>query len=375
MRSRTYLDYNATAPLRPEARDAMVAAFDVFGNPSSVHADGRRARALVEAARESVAKLVAADPAGVVFTSGATEANAQVLSAGWDMLFVGPTEHELVEAAACSSGATLVRLPIDRYGVVDLEAAEDLVARARGRALLSLQLANNETGVVQDVARLSAVARSHGVRVHCDAVQGVGRIPVDMRHLEVDALTLTAHKFGGPKGVGALVLADGFAVPPRISGGGQERRRRAGTENVAGITGMGAAADAARRDLGDMARIAALRDQIDHGIASRTPECHIISAEAPRLPNTTCVAAQGTSAELVVIKLDLAGVSVSAGAACSSGKVGPSRILTAMGVGEDIARSAIRVSLGWQSSAADVSTFLSAWESAVAMVPARRAVA
>ncbi|HEX5999740.1 MAG TPA: cysteine desulfurase family protein [Hyphomicrobiaceae bacterium] len=386
---RTYLDWNATAPLRPEARAAMVAALDAAGNPSSPHAEGRRARAVVEDAREEVAALVGAKPAEVVFTSGATEANNAVLACGWDGIVLTGIEHESVLAPArklaCDGHARVVELKaIDPRGVVEYGA--DLVDEAFACdgsdggpgpfRLLSLQLANNETGVVQPLAAVAEAARAQGLKVHTDAVQAAGRIAVDFAALGVDYLSLSAHKLGGPKGVGALVVRDGARLPAFIAGGGQERRRRAGTENVPAIAGFGAAARAAADDLASMHRVAALRDRVEAEVKAVTPGAVVVGADAERLPNTTSIALPGANAETLVIALDLAGVAVSAGAACSSGKVGASHVLEAMGLEPALARAAIRVSLGCASSARDVAAFAEAWAQVTHHLSARqRAVA
>jgi cysteine desulfurase len=373
---RTYLDWNATAPLRPEARAAMVVALDLIGNPSSPHAEGRHVRATVEDAREQVAALVGARPSEVVFTSGGTEANNTVFAAGWATILVAGIEHDSVLAPARSSAARLVELPVGRSGVVQGDRAADLIQKASGArpALLSLQLANNETGVLQPVAAIARLAREHGLLVHTDAVQAAGRAAVDMRALGVDFLTLSAHKLGGPKGVGALVVRDGVSMPALIRGGGQERRRRAGTEAVAAIAGFGAAAEAAKRELAGMAQVRALRERLEAEIIGLAPNAVVIAADADRLPNTASIALPGTAAEALVIALDLAGIAVSAGAACSSGKVGASHVLEAMGVEPGIVRAAIRVSLGWSSTEADVATFARAWAH-VAVRRRERAVA
>ncbi|MGE3230828.1 MAG: cysteine desulfurase family protein [Hyphomicrobium sp.] len=359
--ARTYLDYNATAPLRAEARAAMLAALDVFGNPSSVHAEGRRARAIVDEARASVAALVNADPAEVVFTSGATEANTWALSAPWRMIALAGVEHDSVRAPAAQlaseRGAIAVELPVSGDGAVDVALEGD----ARG-LLIALQLANNETGAVQDVVAAGLMAREHGAELHCDAVQAPGRVAIDFRTLGATTLSLSAHKIGGPKGVGALVVSGNAPLAPLFSGGGQERRRRAGTENVAAISGFGAAARAALRDLAEAGRIAALRDRLEAEVRRLTPEAVIVGDTAARLPNTSCIALPGTSAETLVIKMDLAGIAVSAGAACSSGKVGRSHVLAAMGLADDVASSAIRVSLGPETTDDDIAAYLAAWK-------------
>jgi cysteine desulfurase len=375
---RTYLDHNATAPLRPAARDALLAALEVVGNASSVHAEGRRARGLIEDAREQVAALVNARPAEIVFTSGATEANNWVMTAGWDAVLVSGIEHDSVLAPARASGARVIELPAGADGTV---AVETVAAQAResagamGRAIVTLQRANNETGALQPVAETAAVARAHGLCVHTDAVQAVGRHAVDFAALGVDALSLSSHKIGGPKGVGALVVRDGVRLPPFIVGGGQERRRRAGTEDVAAIAGFGAAAAAAQKDLERTGRITALRDRLEQEAVSIAPQAVVIAGQTARLPNTTCLALPEQSAEVLVIKLDLSGIAVSAGAACSSGKVGQSHVLTAMGIAPDLARAAIRISLGWNSTEADVDAFLRAWGEIAGSAARKRAVA
>ncbi|MCC7252643.1 cysteine desulfurase family protein [Hyphomicrobium sp.] len=358
---RTYLDYNATAPLRPEARAAVVAALDVFGNPSSVHAEGRRARAIVDEAREAIAALVNAEASEVVFTSGATEANTWALSAPWQWIAFAGIEHDSVRGPAveiaAARGAVAVELPVARDGAVDIPLDGD------GNGLLvALQMANNETGVLQDVATAGLKALAYGARLHCDAVQAPGRIAIDFKTLGASTLSLSAHKIGGPKGVGALVVGSGVPLPPLFTGGGQEQRRRAGTENVAAIAGFGAAARAALKDLDGAPRLAALRDRLEADVKHVTPEAVIVGADAPRLPNTSSIALPGASAETLVIKMDLAGIAVSAGAACSSGKVGESHVLNAMGLAPEIASSAIRVSIGPETTEDDIAAFVAAWK-------------
>jgi cysteine desulfurase len=359
---RTYLDYNATAPLRPEARAAMLVAMDAVGNPSSVHAEGRRARAMVETAREQVAALVGAKPLEVVFTSGATEANAWVVSAGgWDAIFACDVEHESVRTPLKESGARIVHVPVDGNGVaqVDAIASGVLCGPPVGRSLVLLQVANNETGVVQPVADVAHFAREHGLTMHTDAVQAGGRLPLDMATLGVDTMSLSGHKIGGPKGVGALIIRDGTKLGNLISGGGQERRRRGGTENVVGIAGFGAAAEAAVAELAQIERVRGLRDRLER--EAMATGATIVGAEVARLANTTCLAFARLSAETLVIKFDLRGIAISAGSACSSGKVGTSHVLAAQGLDPALARSAIRISLGWNTSDADVDAFLKVW--------------
>jgi cysteine desulfurase len=365
--SRTYLDYNATAPLRPEARAAMIDALDLVGNPSSVHAEGRRARSVVEAAREKVARLVGAKPSEVVFTSGASEANNWALSQQWATIFTSGIEHDSVLAPVRASGAQLVLLPVGRDGQLTIDSiAEHLSSQSFARpAVIAVQMANNETGIVQPLAEIAELARVHGVKMHVDAVQAAGRMPIDFAALQADTLAVSAHKLGGPKGVGALVIRDHVDLTPMLRGGGQERRRRAGTENIAAISGFGAAAEVALRDLGSSDMIGALRDALEAQLKHISPSAVIIGESAQRLANTTAVALPGKLAETLVIRLDLAGVAVSAGSACSSGKVGASHVLEAMGLGHDIAASTIRVSLGPATTKDDIAAFIAAWKTIV----------
>jgi cysteine desulfurase len=361
---RVYLDYNATAPLRAEAKAAMIEALDVAGNPSSVHSEGRKARGVIEAAREAVARLVGAKPSEVVFTSGATESNAWVMAQPWDTIFVSGVEHDSVLAPARANGAKLVTLGTGRDGYVAVEeiAARVLSGAVTGRTLIALQLANNETGVIQDVAAVTAFAREHGLFVHTDAVQAPGRITVDFAALGVDTLSLSAHKLGGPKGIGALVIRDHLDLVPLIRGGGQERRRRAGTENLPGIAGFGAAAEAALTDLATASRIEKMRNDFEAAVRAVAPATVIVAKAAPRLNNTTALALPGKLAETLVIRLDLAGIAVSAGSACSSGKVGASHVLEAMGLPRDVAAGTIRVSLGPLTTKDDIAAFVAAWK-------------
>jgi cysteine desulfurase len=362
MTPRTYLDYNATSPLRPVARDAMLGAMDAVGNPSSVHAEGRRARAMVETAREQVAALVGAKPLEVVFTSGATEANAWVINAGgWDTIFACDVEHESVRTPLKECRSRINDVPVDANGVAIVAAIAGgvLCGPSVGRTLVILQVANNETGVVQPVADVAHFAREHGLIMHTDAVQAAGRLSLDMAALGVDTMSLSAHKLGGPKGVGALIIRDGTKLGNLISGGGQERRRRGGTENVVGIAGFGAAAEAAVAELAKIEQMRGLRDRLER--EALATGASIVGAGVTRLANTTCLAFAGLSAETLVIKFDLRGIAISAGSACSSGKVGTSHVLAAQGLDPALARSAIRISLGWNTSDSDVDAFLKVW--------------
>jgi cysteine desulfurase len=371
MVERAYVDWNATAPLRPEARDALEEALATIGNPSSVHAEGRAARHLIEQAREEVAHLVGARRANVIFTSSGTEANALALTPAIatahqkqprDRLFMSAIEHSSVRAGGRFPREAIEDLPVDADGRLDLAALAGALARA-SRPLVSVMLANNETGVIQPVAETAAIVHAANGIVLVDAVQAAGRIAVDIGALGADLLTLSAHKIGGLKGVGALVRAsdDIHVADPLIRGGGQEGGLRAGTENVAGIAAFGAAAAAARVRLKDeAARMLALRNRLEAGLKAISPQAAIFGEAAERLPNTTLFALEGMKAETAVIAFDLEGVAVSSGAACSSGKVQPSHVLAAMGVSPAL-RGAVRVSLGWSTTDADIERLLGAW--------------
>ncbi len=356
MFSPAYLDHNATSPLRPVAFDAMAEALRAGGNPSSVHGAGRKARAFVDKARRQVAALVGARPGDTIFTSGATEANnLAVLGSGRRRILVTAVEHDSVRRAAPQAEV----LPVNAEGVLDLAALEAALAASAEPALVAVMLANNETGVVQPIGDVVRLARAAGALVHCDAVQGVGKVPVDFQALGVDYLSLSAHKFGGPTGVGALIVRSGVPLSPDRLGGGQEANRRAGTENVGGIAGFGAAAAEAMTPL----NVTGLRDELEIAIAKIDSRIRFYGAGATRLGTTSCFAMPGVTAETQVMALDLAGVCISAGAACSSGKVQRSPVLTAMGVPADEAASAIRVSLGWNSHRADIERLIEAWQS------------
>jgi cysteine desulfurase len=356
----TYLDWNATARLRPQAQAAMLAALERTGNPSSVHSAGRAARRLVEEGRERVAALVGAEPRDVVFTAGGTEANTLALTpALGDVLLVSAIEHPSVREGG--RFAVAEEIPVTADGLVDLVALERRLVGCT-RPLVSIMLANNETGVIQPVAAAAALVHMAGGLLHVDAVQGPGRIACDFKALGADLMTLSAHKIGGPQGVGALVRRAGLALAPLIRGGGQERGARAGTENVAGIAGFGAAAEAAREAMAEEApQMAALRDRFEAGLKDLTPEARIVGSAAERLPNTSLFAVPGMKAETAIIAVDLEGVAVSSGAACSSGKVAPSHVLAAMGVDPDLSRGAIRVSLGYSTTDGDIEFVLKAW--------------
>jgi len=365
---RVYLDWNATAPLRPEARAAMLDAFGLVGNASSVHGEGRRARALIETARHDVAALVGAESAEVVFTSGGTEANVTALAPIPDgrptRLIVSAVEHPSVAAGGRFAAADVRTASVDGDGLVDLAALAGLVdaaVRDGAMPLVALMLANNETGVVEPVAAAAGIVHAAGGLLHVDAVQAAGRIPVDIAALGADTLALSAHKLGGPAGVGALVVREGRAVAPLVTGGGQEGRRRSGTENLAGIAGFAAAARAARAGLPEMSQLGRIRDWLESALVPMCSNVVVFGGAASRLPNTSAFAVPGVAAEMALIALDLDGVAVSAGAACASGKVAASPVLAAMGVPPEVARCALRVSLGWATGEAEVARFLAAY--------------
>lgn len=381
---RAYLDHNATSPVRPEVAAAVARALALPGNPSSVHAEGRAARAAVEAARARLGRLVGAPTARVVFTSGGTEAANAVLSGALrragslapTRLLVGATEHACVAAGHRFPADAVEILPVMAVGLIDLDAlAARLDALRDETVLISVHAANNETGVVQPLGEIVALARGHGrALVHSDAVQAVGKIPLDFAALGLDALTLSGHKFAAPKGVGALVLAEGVTLEAAfIRGGGQEARLRCGTEALPSLVGMGEAAEIAGAALGDEEpRLAALRDALEAGVIERAPDAVVFGTGAPRLPNTLSFAVPGLDAPTALIGLDLAGVAVSSGSACASGKVARSPVLAAMGVSPALAAGALRVSFGWNSRAEDVIRFLDAFERVIHTLYKRR---
>ena len=385
--SRVYLDYNATAPLRPEARAATLEALDVLGNPSSIHAEGRRARAIVEEARRAVAALAGVEPRGVVFVSGGTEAANLALTPA----IQAPGRKTAADAADHVGRRASLRFArpslrargdgdraAEADGRLDLDALAALIARGEGAPMLALQGANNETGVLQPVAEAAALVHAAGGVVVCDGVQLPGRVDLAAATSGADFVFLSAHKFGGPKGAGALIATrpDLSIEAPLLRGGGQERGARAGTENVAAIAGFGAAARLAAAEAErEATRLAALRDRLARRLRETAPEAVVFGAAAPRLPNTLAFAAPGVAAATLLIALDLAGVAVSSGSACSSGKVTPSHVLAAMGVEPGLAAGALRVSFGWASRDEDVDRFVAAFGEALAGLRRRRGVA
>lgn len=384
MSARDYFDWNATAPLRDEARGAMLAALELTGAAASVHSEGRAARAAVEKARVQVAALVGAEPKGVIFTSGATEANLLALTPDLvvlgkpficDRLIVSATEHASVLSGGRFPADRVERAPVTADGLADLAALRALLAEG-GRALVSVMHANNETGVIQPIAEISAIVHAAGGVLHVDAAQTAGRIACDIAALGADMLTISSHKLGGPQGAGALVLNGPQPATPLIKGGGQERGFRAGTENVAAIAGFGAAAEAAAHSREAAAiRMAALRDGFEARLKAELSGAVIFGAGAGRLPNTSLVAVPGLKAETALIAFDLNGVAVSSGSACSSGKVGASHVLAAMGVEPALAAGAIRVSLGWTTTETEVESLLNAWKKVCASLTRRHAQA
>ena len=369
MQNRIYLDWNATTPLRPEGRAAMEAAWDLSGNPSSVHAEGRQARRLVEDARAAVAASVGATPQNVVFASSGTEANALALGPGLHAaggkpvrrLLVSSIEHASVMAGGRFAPEAIEKIAVNSSGIVDLDDLSRKLAAAEP-ALVSIMAANNETGALQPIREAARIVHETGGVLHVDAIQALGKIPLNIRKLGADLVSLSAHKIGGPKGVGALVFADGLkGLVPLVRGGGQERGHRAGTENAAGIAGFGAAAKVALTTLeADGRRLESLRSQLEAGLR-QTPGLIVFSADIPRLPNTTLFTVPGLRAETAVIGFDLEGIAVSSGAACSSGKVQPSHVLEAMGFGPKLAQGAVRLCLGWSTTKTDIESCLKAW--------------
>lgn len=369
MPSRVYLDWNATTPLRAEARDAMLAAWDLVGNPSSVHAEGRNARRLVEDARAALAVAVGALPRNVVFTSAGTEANAMALSPGLRgpsggpvvRLLISAIEHASVLAGGRFQADAIGQIRVTRSGVVDLDHLRALLG-AGAPALVSIMAANNETGALQPVAETARIVHEAGGLLHVDAIQALGKIPFDIKAVGADLATFSAHKIGGPKGIGALAVAEGLAgLEPVLRGGGQELGRRAGTENIAGIAGFGAAVKAALQALPkDAEHMATLRDRLENGVRGMAGAT-IFAEDARRLPNTILFTAPGLRAETAVIGFDLEGIAVSSGSACSSGKVQPSHVLSAMGFDSAVAQGAVRLSLGWSTGLEDINRALEAW--------------
>ncbi len=365
-----YLDHNAGAPMRPDVRDAMITVLQDAGNASSVHTHGRKARGRIEEAREAVARLCGAKTRAVTFVSGGTEANMTALAPAWqdqgtpvylDKLFRSAVEHPSVVTGGRFPVMDQVVVPVDSNGVVDLGALEDLIKDA-APSLISVMAANNETGVIEPLTDIGALAAKYGHFFHVDAVQAAGRMLIDIEAWGADVITLSAHKFGGPQGMGAVVVRSTARVPaPLMVGGGQENWRRGGTENVSAIAGFGIAAQAALEDAADTSHFMALREKLEDGLRAVCPETVIFGEGTDRLVNTVCFAVPGIAAETALIAFDLERVSVSSGSACSSGKVSVSHVLTAMGVDEDTARGALRISMGWDTGTQEIDRFLEVW--------------
>ncbi len=367
-----YLDHNATSPIRPDAREAMKEALEDSGNASSVHMVGRRARARVEIAREKVAQLAGAKTSEVIFTSGGTEANALALRGAIaaaqsarkpiERLVVSAIEHDSILSSAVAivesdSNITLDKVPVDRSGRVDPDCFRQSLRQGNGRALVSVMLANNETGALQPSALLAQIVREEcdDAVFHIDAVQAAGRVPLSFGQSGAQLMTISSHKIGGPQGAAALFVRDGTALSPLFAGA-QENGRRAGTENVAAIAGFGSAAESAV----DVSHLRRLRDQFEDGVRALDPDVVIFASDGERLPNTSNFAIPGLRAETALIALDLDGVALSSGAACSSGKVRSSHVLKAMGIDENVARCGLRLSLGWSSCESDIGAVLAA---------------
>jgi cysteine desulfurase len=377
---RHYLDYNATTPVKPAVIDAVSAAMKTFGNSSSVHAEGRGARAIVEEAREKLRRLVNAPVNGVIFTSGGTEAihyalNGTVRSGSVRRILVSAIEHAAVPLNAAATGAEVETIPVTASGVIDLEWLRDTLGRrdsARdGGVLVAVMLANNETGVIQPVAEAAAIVHDAGGLLFVDAAQAAGKIPVDFTMLGADMMAVTGHKFGGPIGVGALVVRPNLALDPVMRGGGHELNRRAGTHNVPAIAGLGEACELAAAAMAHSPKIAALRDRIEEtAIAAGAV---VWGGQEKRLPGTLYLSAPGFVSQTQLMAMDLAGIAISSGSACSSGKTKPSHVLAAMGASDEHATCGIRVSLGWASTDDDADAFCREWPQAYARVKARAA--
>jgi cysteine desulfurase len=357
-----YLDYNATAPMRAEVIALMGEIMATVGNASSVHGPGRKARERVDTARQQVADLVAAPAKNVIFTGGGTEADNLALRGFQPRhLIVSGVEHGAVLAPALLLDAHATIVDVDAHGRMDLDSLKAALADSDGPALVSLMLANNETGVLEPIAEAAEIAHAHDALIHCDGIQGAGKIAMDINELGIDLLSLSAHKFGGPQGVGALVMREERMVLAQMVGGGQEMGRRSGTENVAGIAGFGAAARLAKDDLSEFAELAGLRDDMEARLAKIAPARRVIGGDVARVPNTSCLTMPGVRSDTQVMALDLAGIAVSAGSACSSGKVAASHVLEAMGMELDEAMTAIRISMGGATTRDEIDQFIAAW--------------
>ncbi len=365
-----YLDYNATSLIKPEVVKEMTSLLSLAGNPSSVHQFGRGARDVIETSRDRVANMIGSQPDEIIFTGGGTESNNMALfGSGRKRIVLSVIEHPSILEAAKSmlkyegqGERSIEFVSVDENGVVDPSSVEKAIGSDGENVLVSIMLANNETGVIQPIHEIASLVKDRGALIHCDAVQAPGRIPLDVKMLGIDLLSISAHKFGGPKGVGALFISDNITLNPLVTGGGQERGLRPGTENVIGIAGFGIAADLVGQDLQNVGHIAKLRDSLENKLCSLEPKVRVFSKDAKRLPNTTCLSMPGVQSEMQVMGLDLAGVAVSAGSACSSGKVEPSHVLAALGLPSEDVGCAIRISFGWGSKKSDVEKLVSVWQ-------------
>lgn len=362
MGERAYLDYNATTPLLPSVINAMTGAFKIYGNPSSVHSFGRQARACIESAREAAAAALEARPEGVVFTSGGTEANNMVIKGFLQnnaRMIISAIEHESLNYGIPNA----VILPVHQNGQIDVRELKRILSSERshyqGLLFVAVMMANNETGVIQPLKEIIGLAKAYKAWVHCDAVQALGKMPLSFKTLQADSMSISAHKIGGPKGVGALILNNAASLPPFILGGGQERGLRAGTENTVGIIGFGAAIKDVFKQ--PWPQIQKLRDRLEKHLREKFPEVPIYGSESPRLPNTSCIGMPGVQNQTQLIAFDLQKVALSSGAACSSGKVKPSHVLKAMGIPDKDAAQALRVSLGWTTTQDDIDHFIDVW--------------
>lgn len=362
MKTNIYLDYNATCPIRPSVIDAVSIAMAEVGNPSSVHQAGRNAKAVMEEGRTKVAALVGCRPRDVAFCSGGTEANNTVLQGtGAASVIISAVEHDSVLSAVKDLDVPVFKVRTDANGMVDKGHLEELLKTAPQPALVSIMMANNEMGAIQDIPQLVELAKGFGARFHTDAVQAAGKLPLDMKALGVDYLTLSSHKIGGPQGMGAIVLAPTAPLKALVVGGGQELARRSGTENVAGVAGFGVAAYEALVGLSSAKAVSELRNRLEQGIRAVSNEAIILAEGADRLPNTSCIAMPGVKGETQVMHFDLAGICISSGSACSSGKVKVSHVLSAMGYSNEVAESSIRISMGYGTTPSDVDAFVAAW--------------
>lgn len=374
----TYLDHNATTPVRPEVIAAVSDIMEMTGvNPSSIHGFGRDARKCIENARQSVSALVNAKSEEVIFTGSGTEADNMVIMGGnWSCVMISETEHSAVLKTGLLRTGNSQLLPVDKDGVIDLDVLDKRLAEVKGATLVCVMAANNETGVLQPIKDVVDIARAHGALTLCDAVQAVGKIDVDFAAWNVDYMALSAHKMGGPQGIGALICREGKRLSSLVTGGGQEKGVRAGTENAPGIVGFGVAAKIVKDTWLDTAeRLRNYRDELERRVLEISPSSAVFSAKASRLPNTSNISLPGVKSDTQVMSLDLAGVAVSAGSACSAGKVEPSHVLDAMQISHELAMTAIRISFGWNSKSSDVDSFIGPWSKMVQEIPGRETAA